>query len=41
MFKNFKKLVALDNPFRLFYHLGRAVIANIIYRFPSKDMVVI
>lgn len=41
MLQNIKKLIALDNPLRLFYHLVRAVIANLIYGFPSKNMVVI
>lgn len=36
-----KKLIALDNPLRLFYHLVRAVFANIIYWFPSRKMVII
>lgn len=41
MLQNLKKLIALDNPFRLFYHLVRAVIANMIYWFPSRNMVII
>lgn len=41
MFNKLKKLISLDNPLRLFYHLVRAVIANIIYWFPSKNMVII
>jgi hypothetical protein len=36
-----KKLIALDNPFRLAYHKARAVIANIVYGFPSKNMVIV
>ena len=36
-----KKLVALDNPFRLFYHKMRAVTANIMYWFPSRWMIII
>lgn len=36
-----KKSIALDNPFRLFYHFSRAVIANIVYGFPSKNMTII
>lgn len=36
-----KKLVALDNPFRLTYHKIRAIIANFLYGFPSKDMIII
>ena len=41
MLKKLKSLVALDNPLRLGYHFVRAVIANIVYGFPSKDMVII
>lgn len=36
-----RKLFSLDNPFRLLYHKVRAIIANIIYKFPSKDMQII
>ncbi|NVP17719.1 UDP-N-acetylmuramoyl-L-alanyl-D-glutamate--2,6-diaminopimelate ligase [Candidatus Gracilibacteria bacterium] len=36
-----KKLVALDNPFRLTYHKIRAIIANFSYGFPSKNMIII
>lgn len=36
-----KKLVALDNPLRLAYHKIRAIIANFVYGFPSKDMIII
>lgn len=36
-----KKLVALDNPFRLTYHKIRAIIANFSYWFPSKNMIII
>ena len=39
--KNLKKSIALDNPFRLLYHKARAVIANVMYGFPSKGMVII
>jgi len=39
--QSLKKLFALDNPLRLFYHLVRAVIANVIYKFPSKWMIII
>lgn len=39
--KNLKKLISLDNPFRLFYHYTRAIIANVYYKFPSKDMHII
>lgn len=38
---NLKKLIALDNPFRLLYHKIRAVIANVVYGFPSKNMTII
>ena len=38
---NIKKIIALDNPFRLLYHKIRAVLANIIYGFPSKRMKII
>ncbi len=41
MLKKLKKLIALDNPIRLFYHKMRAIIANIVYGFPSKDMIII
>lgn len=41
MINKFKKLVALDNPLRLSYHKLRAIIANIYYGFPSKDMTII
>lgn len=39
--KNIKKIISLDNPFRLFYHKIRAIIANIYYGFPSKWMTII
>jgi len=38
---NLKKLIKLDNPIRIFYHYLRAIIANIYYGNPSKDMVII
>jgi len=38
---NIKNLIALDNPFRLLYHYVRAVLANLINGFPSKNMMVI
>lgn len=41
MFANLKKLISLDNPFRLLYHKMRAISANIYYSFPSKDMTII
>ncbi len=39
--QKFKKMFALDNPFRLWYHKIRAIIANFVYSFPSKDMQII
>jgi len=41
MIQKLKKIIALDNPFRLFYHFCRAVIATLYYRFPSKGMTII
>ena len=41
MIKNIKKYISLDNPFRLLYHKIRAIIANLVYGFPHKDMVII
>lgn len=41
MLKKLKTIIALDNPVRLGYHLIRAIIANIYYGFPSKDMTII
>lgn len=41
MLTTLKKLIALDNPIRLLYHKLRAILANIIYWFPSKNMIVI
>lgn len=38
---NLKKLISIDNPFRLLYHKTRAVLANILYGFPSKKMKII
>ncbi len=38
---NIKKKIALDNPFRLLYHKIRAILANLIYGFPSKEMIII
>lgn len=34
-------MIALDNPLRLFYHYLRAVLANIVYGFPSRGMTII
>ena len=36
-----KQKIALDNPLRLFYHYVRAVLANIMYGFPSRKMTII
>ncbi|MCH2188835.1 UDP-N-acetylmuramoyl-L-alanyl-D-glutamate--2,6-diaminopimelate ligase [Candidatus Gracilibacteria bacterium] len=36
-----KKYIALDNPFRLLYHKCRAILANVIYGFPSRDMLIV
>ena len=41
MINKIKNLISLDNPFRLIYHKIRAILANIIYRFPSKGMIVV
>lgn len=41
MFQSLKKLIPLDNQFRLLYHLLRAILANFIYKFPSRWMIVI
>ncbi len=41
MFSNLKKIISLDNPIRLSYHLLRAMIASFIYKFPSRWMIVI
>ena len=41
MLEKFKKIISLDNPFRLFYHKIRAITANVVYGFPSKKMVII
>lgn len=41
MLEKLKKLISLDNPFRLLYHKIRAIIANFYYGFPSKNMKVI
>lgn len=39
--KHLKSYIALDNPLRLLYHYARAIIANIVYGFPSKGMTII
>lgn len=36
-----KEMISLDNPIRLFYHFLRAVIASLVYWFPSKDMTIV
>jgi len=41
MLQKLKKLISLDNPFRIFYHKIRALIANFYYGFPSKKMKII
>ncbi len=41
MLTKLKKIISLDNPFRLLYHKIRAIIANVRYWFPSKKMVII
>lgn len=41
MLKKIKKLIALNNPIRLYYHKLRAIIANIYYWFPSKNMIIV
>lgn len=41
MLKEAKKIVALDNPFRIYYHHIRGILANIINGNPSREMVVI
>jgi hypothetical protein len=38
---NIKKMVALDNPLRLMYHKARAILANVMYGFPSQKMTII
>lgn len=41
MIDKLKWLIALDNPLRLWYHLVRAIAANIRYNFPSKWITII
>lgn len=41
MLSKIKKMIPLDNPIRLLYHKVRAILANIYYGFPSKDMTII
>lgn len=38
---NVKKMVSLDNPLRLMYHKARAVIANMVYGYPSQKMTIV
>ena len=37
----FKKIIPLDNPLRVLYHNIRAIIANYIYWFPARSMIII
>ncbi len=41
MLNKIKGIIPIDNPIRLMYHKIRAIIANIVYRFPHKKMMVI
>ena len=41
MLNKVKKIISLDNPLRIFYHKIRAIIANLYYDFPSKNMKII
>lgn len=41
MIDKVKKFIPLDNPLRLLYHKLRAVVANTMYGFPSKWMIII
>ncbi len=41
MLQKLKKLIPLNHPIRLFYHKLRAIIANLIYGFPSRNMTII
>lgn len=41
MLQKIKKLIPLDSPLRLGYHLVRSIVANLIYKFPHKDMLLI
>ena len=38
---NLKSKIALDNHLRVAYHFCRAVLANVVYGFPSKNMTII
>ena len=35
------KIISLDNPLKLTYHKIKAVLANLVYGFPSKNMTII
>ena len=41
MLNKLKKLIEIDNPFRLLYHKVKAILANIYYGFPSRNMTII
>lgn len=41
MINKLKNIISLDNPIRLLYHKIRAIIANLYYGFPSKNMTII
>ena len=41
MMKEIKRLIPIDNPFRLYYHQAKWIVANMYYGNPSRDMVII
>lgn len=41
MLNYLRKIISLDNPIRLAYHKIRAIIANVYYWFPAKDMTIV
>ena len=41
MLEVIKKQIPLDNPLRLLYHKVRAIVANFVYQFPSRGMIII
>ena len=41
MIEKVKKKIPLDNPFRLYYHHIKGIVANMRYGNPSRDMIVI
>ncbi len=41
MLNKLKHIIALDNPLRITYHKIRAILANVINGFPSKEMMII